>query len=347
MNDEINVLHVTKWYPHKADPQNGVFVKKHIASTSNDPVVLGFLSYAGKPEIEGQTTIYGAKQMSNATKLAIFTAAIAQHKPKIVHFHCFAPDLLPLLLYAKSKRLKTLHTEHGSAFLKDRLHLLKGWRKKAPRWYFSKVDRVLPISPLLNEGILALAPKSNTTVIPNIVSPVSTAVSQERLTKKFCVVADVVFETKQQDKIVEVFRQIPRAKAELHFYGGGPDHSKLEDLCRNDANIFVHGRQTNEEVLELLPNFDALLLYSAYETFGITVFEARQAGLWAIHSSGLGGQPWYDNGCIKVSSERELFAAIDKVLTSAAAKKTSFPDLSPQAIGDLLKELYREIVLKS
>lgn len=347
MNDEINVLHVTKWYPHKADPQNGIFVQKHIAAAGENPVVLGFLPFSGKPETAGNTTIYGAQQMSNATKVAIFTAAISKHKPQIVHFHCFAPDLLPLLLYAKSKRIPTLHTEHGSAFLKDRLKLLKGWRKKAPKWYFSKVDRVLPISPLLEEGIRALAPKATTTVLPNIVTPFTAPPAQERLTKKFCVVADVVFETKQQDKIVEIFRQIPRAKGELHFYGGGPDHSKLEDLCRNDANIFVHGRKTNAEVLELLPNHDALLLYSAYETFGITVFEARQAGLWAIHSSGLGGQPWYDQGCIEVTSEAELLAAINQVFTLKAAPKANFVELSPSAIGNLLKDLYREIVLKS
>jgi len=347
MNNEINVLHVTKWYPHKADPQNGIFVQKHIESTGVDPVVIGFLSFSGKPEISGNTTIYGAKQMSNATKLAIFTAAIAQHKPRVVHFHCFAPDLLPLLLYAKSKRIKTLHTEHGSAFLKHRLHLLKGWRKKAPKWYFSKVDLVLPISPLLEEGIRALSPKATTRLLPNIVTPFTSSITEERLTKQFCVVADVVFATKQQDKIVEVFRKIPRAKAELHFFGGGPDLRELEERCRKDSNIFVHGRKTNPEVLELLPKFDALVLYSAYETFGITIFEARQAGLWAIHSSGLGGQPWYDDGCLEVSSEEELLIAMNQVLNLEAASKAAFPDLSPLAIGGMLKDLYREIVLKS
>jgi glycosyltransferase involved in cell wall biosynthesis len=100
-------------------------------------------------------------------------------------------------------------------------------------------------------------------------------------------------------------------------------------------------------VLELLPKFDALVLYSAYETFGITIFEARQAGLWAIHSSGLGGQPWYDDGCLEVSSEEELLIAMNQVLNLEAASKAAFPDLSPSAIGGMLKDLYREIVLKS
>ncbi len=44
MSNDPKVLHVVKWYPHATDPQNGIFVKKHIEATSKVPLVLGFVN---------------------------------------------------------------------------------------------------------------------------------------------------------------------------------------------------------------------------------------------------------------------------------------------------------------
>ena len=37
------ILHIVKWYPNSVDPQNGIFVKKHIDATGDQPNVLGFI----------------------------------------------------------------------------------------------------------------------------------------------------------------------------------------------------------------------------------------------------------------------------------------------------------------
>jgi glycogen synthase len=344
MSKDPKVLHVVKWYPHGSDPQNGIFVQKHIEATSDAPLVLGFVNSNDKLEERDGIQIYGARLMSQVAKFGAFTARIASDLPEIIHFHCYAPDLLPLLWYARRKGIKTIHTEHGSAFLPDRLSLLQGWRRKAVMWYFQRLHGLTCISPALRDGLSEISGNANINIVPNIIS---TAVKERTYVPSsfsFCVVADVVFETKAQEIILECFQQLPQAKAELHFYGGGPDLERLQGLARTLPNVWVHGRKTNEEILNLLPNHDALILHSHYETFGITVFEARTAGLWAISKSSFGGAPWYDDGVLIADTQETLNDQMKSLIRAEKATLGKFDALSSESIGTEFHHLYREIL---
>lgn len=344
MSKDPKVLHVVKWYPHASDPQNGIFVQKHIEATSDTPMVLGFVNSNDKLEEYEGIQIYGAQDMSQVAKFAAFAARIAIDRPAIVHFHCYAPDLLPLLCYTRLKGIKTIHTEHGSAFLKDRLSLLQGWRFKAARWYFQRLDGLTCISPVLSEGLYTLSKNQKVHLIPNIISAAKNESTSTSLNFSFCVVADVVFETKTQEIILDCFQQLPQGQAELHFYGGGPDLERLKALVRTSPNVWVHGRKTNEEILQLLPNHNALILHSNYETFGISVFEARTAGLWAISKSTFGGAPWYDEEVLLADTREALKEQMKSLIYAEKASRGKFDALSSESIGMEIHQLYREIL---
>ena len=344
MSKDPKVLHVVKWYPHASDPQNGIFVQKHIEATSDAPLVLGFVNSNDKLEERHGIQIYGARRMSQVAKFGAMTARIALDRPDIVHFHCYAPDLLPLLWYARLKGIKTVHTEHGSAFLNNRLPLLQGWKLTAARWYFQRLHRLTCISPALSEGLSEISGNHNINILPNIISTTAKERTSSPSSFSFCVVADVVFETKAQEIILECFQQLPQAQAELHFYGGGPDLERLQGLARTLPNVWVHGRKTNEEVLQLLPNHDALVLHSHYETFGITVFEARTAGLWAISKSSFGGAPWYDDGVLIADTKEALVDQMKSLIQSKKATDGKFVGLSSKSIGAEINQIYREIL---
>ena len=344
MSNDPKVLHVVKWYPHGSDPQNGIFVQKHIEATSDAPLVLGFVNSKDKLEEQGGIQIYGARRMSQVAKFGAFTARITSDRPDIVHFHCYAPDLLPLLWYARLKGIKTIHTEHGSAFLNNRLSLLQGWKLTAARWYFQGLNRLTCISPALSDGLSEISGNQNINILPNIISNAAKERTSSPSRFSFCVVADVVFETKAQEIILESFKQLPQAQAELHFYGGGPDLERLQGLVRTLPNVWVHGRKTNEEVLQLLPNHDALILHSHYETFGITVFEARTAGLWAISKSTFGGAPWYDEGVLMADTQEALKDQMKSLFRAEKAPYGKFDSLSSESIGVKIHQLYREIL---
>ena len=338
------ILHIVKWYPHSADPQNGVFVRKHIHAVDSEAAVLGFLNHSDPPEINGASTLYGSKNMSTAAKWGAYFAKVKAVQPDIIHFHCYAPDLVPLLWFAKRAGLTTVHSEHWSGFLPQSPYTLNGWRKFLARWYLNNCHMVLPVSPALANGIQSFAPRANLHVVPNIVTHCDYQPVEKRPSTSICVVADIVFSIKQQDTIIEVFSELPQMQFELHFYGGGPDESRLIELIKPRSNMFFHGRKSNAEILQHLPQHHALVLFSAYETFGITVFEARQAGLWAIAKKNFGGAPHYDEGCLTVESTDELKMALLKLAHLPQPKAANFEKLRPTSIGNTLSSLYSSLL---
>jgi len=65
------------------------------------------------------------------------------------------------------------------------------------------------LSKLLADGIKELAPKTKTQVVPNIIENRSSQAAEKRQAISICVVADIVFSIKQQDKILAVFSDLP------------------------------------------------------------------------------------------------------------------------------------------
>ena len=86
--------------------------------------------------------------MSSAAKWGAYFAKVKEVQPEIIHFHCYAPDLAPLLWFAKRAGLKTVHSEHWSGFLLHHPRPLQGWRRALARWYMSNCHLVLPVSPI-------------------------------------------------------------------------------------------------------------------------------------------------------------------------------------------------------
>ena len=64
------ILHIVKWYPNPVDPQNGIFVKKHINATAEQPNVLGFIDAQFETIEAGNLTLYGAQEMGISAKIA-------------------------------------------------------------------------------------------------------------------------------------------------------------------------------------------------------------------------------------------------------------------------------------
>lgn len=337
------VLHLVKWYPHPHDPQNGIFVKKHIDAATPEAPVLGFLNGHFPTIKEGKRVLHGAERMSISAKIALFYGALAEHKPEIIHFHCYANDLVPLLWIARSRHLKTVHSEHWSGLLPSNAPAVRGIKRILTRWYFNRTHAVAPVSRLLADGIESVAPKAKIQVIANVVSDVPSAPTQPFTTTSFCAVGDVVFDIKRQDLLLDTFAKMPRMQCELHFYGGGPDLETLRERASRVPNVFVHGRLTNQQVLEVLPSHHAHVLFSSYETFGVTTLEARKAGLWAISKADFGSSSYADDHTLLVANTSELLEAMNTVLKKEPASKNPYVELSSSAIGSEILGLYQEL----
>jgi glycosyltransferase involved in cell wall biosynthesis len=160
---------------------------------------------------------------------------------------------------------------------------------------------------------------------------------------RFCVVGDVVFNVKRQDLILKAFRKLPSSSSELHFYGGGPDLDALKELCKKSKNAFVHGRVTNKEVLQLLPNYHAHIQFSAFETFGIATLEARKAGIWAISRASFGCSDYADKGLFMAESVEELTKKLSEVIALSKPDVNKFEALSKAEIGHKIQLCYNKL----
>ena len=343
---DILVLHVVKWYPYPKDIQHGIFVKKHIDATGDKPHILGFLN-DHFPRIQlDNSIIFGAKKMTFTAKFSAFISTVNTVNPNIIHFHCFAPDLLPMLWYARLKGIKTVHSEHWSGLLHVNLIKLDPWKKRLARWFFEHIHLVLPVSTVLEEGIRMVAPKAHLKVIPNIVDKHEVIVSnhEERPSISFCMVADVVFNVKRQNIVLEAFKNIAQVKAELHFYGGGPDLELLEVMASRHPNVYVHGRISNDEVLAVLPTHKAHVLFSEYETFGITTIEARKAGIWAISRPIFGASTLKDSCTVMVNTTNELVDSFERILKEKDAFIADYSFLESKTVSNQLFEAYKGLL---
>jgi glycosyltransferase involved in cell wall biosynthesis len=248
-----------------------------------------------------------------------------------------------MLWIARSRGLKTVHSEHWSGLLPENEGSIRGIERTLMRWYFHRINRVLPVSEPLAAGIQSVAPKTLAQVLPNIVSDVPESEPQAFASTSFCCVGDVVFDIKRQDQILEVFKQMPRMRSELHFYGGGPDLERLQALAKHTPNVHVHGRITNDQVLEILPAHHAHILFSKFETFGITTLEARKAGLWAITGPDFGSASYADDYTRFASDSTSLLSAMQAILEEQPAPKNSYPKLRSSAIGSEIIGVYQEL----
>ena len=338
------ILHIVKWYPNPVDPQNGIFVKKHIDATEEQPNVLGFINAQFETIEAGNFTIYGAQEMGISAKVAALYGALARVQPDAVHFHCYTQDLWVFSKILKSKGIPYIHSEHWSGLLPENNANLRGIKRKMIKVFFEGAVQVLPVSPALSQGILQVAPKAKITVVPNIIDEIDFSKPKEFSSKSFCVVGDVVFSIKRQDIILKAFRQLPASQCELHFYGGGPDLEKLQALTKHDLNISVHGRMTNETVLHSLPNHHAHVQFSAFETFGIATLEARKAGLWAISRASFGSSAYADKGVLWAENEEELLKAMRQILELEKPDINRFEGLSAAGIGLQIQKCYNALL---
>lgn len=340
---ERTILHVVKWFPHTSDIHHGVFIQKHIESISAESHILGFID-AEFPKIEQPNQcIYGANKMRLIEKIRIFRSTIARVKPDIIHFHSYGQDLWIFQKLAALKNIPTIHSAHWSGLLGDNHYRLTRFQRWFLRNYLHSVKLVLPVSTVLQTGILDIAPKTLCKVVPNIISEISLEGDTVQRGKSICVVGSIVFDIKRQDLILNAFRKAKMPNIELHFYGGGPDLEALKEQSLDDPNVFVHGRIPNEEVLQRLPNHHTHIQFSAYETFGIAALEARKAGLWSISRSHFGASDFKDDQTLFAENEQELIETMQFALSSPPAKRNDYPMLHSSIVRNEILQAYKAL----
>ena len=161
--------------------------------------------------------------------------------------------------------------------------------------------------------------------------------------------------------VVQVFARIAEAiPAKLMLIGDGPDRSTAEYLARKlgvSDRIHFLGKQDN--VNELLPNADLMLMPSEMESFGLAALEAMACRVPAIATQ-VGGVPELINDGVNGllfdvgDVEAMAMAAIDLLqdqprldAMSAAARKTAQDHFCATTIIAKYESYHRQILAKA
>lgn len=361
---KLRVLHITKWYPNRNDVQNGVFVQKHIMATTPfaEVKVLAWLPGTEKTHTHEShenglavTRTFFTPRTGISVKRHAFLQYIHSHYnnknlPQLLHLHVFSPDLLVMVLWAKSKGIPVVITEHWSGYIRGLFEALPKWRKWAYK-RLAKVNRVLPVSGYLQVHMQRAGLAGVYTIVPNVVDTDFNA-TQKVPGFAFVMVADLVDEIKNISGVITAFEKaFSRNKTlSLHLIGGGPDEERISQKAENSSAksaIHLYGRLPNVEVKALLPQFHCLILNSHVETFGVVVLEAHAAGLPVIATRCGGPEEWLEEGDIAIPVGQN--AALDKAMTEMANRQkqgylfTKHVRCSAENVGAQLHNIYLEV----
>ncbi|MFC1734138.1 glycosyltransferase [candidate division KSB1 bacterium] len=350
INNSIHILHIPKWYPSRIDPQFGVFIKKHIKSTSGRflnsvvyPVKEINLHQSYETIVSFDYNIYevivyykasdlSSKILSHIISAYRYTKAFIigfqlvkkeRSYPDIIHAHVLLRTGIWALIYKWIYGKPYVISEHWSGYI-------TGAYKSKPHYYKYLLNRIIRKATVLisiSES-LKKAMISNGIVhpffynVPNIVDPPlrnQFQTVEEKKELQILTVADLVDEVKN---ISGIIRSLCEIKEELgsfqyHIIGDGPDRKILEklvmDINMDKGKIIFHGKKDNNYVYQLLNEIDFLIVNSYVETFSVVTLEALVHGKPVIATSCGGPEQFINdsNGLIvSPGNQNELQDAI-------------------------------------
>jgi len=116
--------------------------------------------------------------------------------------------------------------------------------------------------------------------------------------------------------LIEAWRKLKPAQAELHFYGGNllPERFQKEI----PAGITFHGSKSRAEVVRAYEESDVLVFPTLCDGFGMVVPEAMTAGCAVITTRNAGAADWIEEGkngwVVEAASAEALAEGMQKAL---------------------------------
>jgi len=161
--------------------------------------------------------------------------------------------------------------------------------------------------------------------------------------------------------VIEVFARVCRAlPARLMLIGDGPDRSAAEHLAlRHGIQDRIHFLGKQDEVHELLPLADLMIMPSQMESFGLAALEAMACGVPSI-ATRVGGVPeliddnitglLFDIGDVDAMANSAIALLNDPPRLSAmskAARRTAQDRFCTTRIIPLYEDYYRRVLERS
>ena len=315
----MKVLFLSAWYPHRYDAMLGLFVRKHAEAVSRFADVCVLYLYADENvkqfDIVEQTTnsvreVYAYYPFTNKPVLRSLTKAIGYIRAfwrgfAIVRQKFGLPDVVQanvltrsgVLAYWLKRRfgIPYIIVEHWSRYLPQNFNYKGFARKILTKRSVANASCVLAVSGKLREAMRGLGLMNNNfQLIDNVVDDFFFAAQKIIDSKrKFRFLHVSCFDEKPKN-VKGILRAVKnlsqqRFDFELVFVGAGVDWQSAVDYARElgllEDIVKFTGEVPPAKVCGYFTESDALVMFSRYETAGITFCESWATGTPVISTS--------------------------------------------------------------
>ena len=307
----MKVLYLSAWYPHRYDAMWGLFVRKHAEAVSRfaDVCVLYLMAdeKVDQFDIVEQTTnsvreVYVYYPFTNKPVLRQLTKAIGYVRAfrrgfAVVRQNFGLPDVVQANVLTRSgvlaywlKRkfgIPYIIVEHWTRYLPQNLNYKGIARKCLTRICVKNASCVLAVSNMLRGAMQKCGLKNNNyQTIDNVVDDFFYETRKSNTEHRFRFLHISCFEEphKNVKGILNATKSLLQQHTdfELILIGVGADWKDVvqyaKELGLPDSIVHFVGEQTPLEVCRYFAESDALVMFSRYETAGITFCESWATG---------------------------------------------------------------------
>ena len=308
----MKALYLSAWYPHRYDAMSGLFVRKHAEAASRfcDVCVLYLMAdeHVNRYDIVEQTTnsvreVYVYYPFAKTPVLRQLTKAVGYVRAfwrgfAVVRRTFGLPDVVQANVLTRSgvlaHKLKQkfgipyIVVEHWSRYLPQNFNYKGFARKLMTQKCVADAGCVLAVSSKLREAMQGLGlVNHNFQLIDNVVDDFFFAAQKDTNAKgKFRFLHVSCFDEKPKNvkgilRAVENLSQ-QRSDFEMVLVGVGQDWQAAVDYAKElglpEDIVKFTGEVPPTEVCRYLTESDALVMFSCYETAGITFCESWATG---------------------------------------------------------------------
>lgn len=312
MADRKNILFLSSWYPHKADPTLGIFIKRHAEAVhlKNNVVIIyvksvehqkthfdtNIHSNSGVTEVmityRKSKKMWGLRHLINWSRYYIGhqlgwrAVKVMGFKPDLMHVNVTYPSGIIAWLWKKTKGIDYVITEHWTGYLpEDNRYKDSRIQQILSRFVVGSAKEVVTVSGGLKEAMRNHKLKNDYRIIPNVVDINFFYYNTPMEGRKhyFLVVADLYDKQKNISGTILAYKHLLERypQTELIIIGSGRDEDTLKQLSFDlqiDSNVKFLGVQDPVEVRNYMQQALATILFSNFENQPCVIAESFACG---------------------------------------------------------------------
>lgn len=377
----LNILFISSWYPTPRNPLMGIFVKRHAAAIAlccNVSVItVNSSDHAGIEESEeGGIFTLRAYYKQIGTAIPFLSSAVKlyqylntwimvlkyyrnkKQKPDIVNANIVYPISIVAWFIQIFWRVPYVITEHWTGYFPADGRYKGIIMKWLSRLAVGKAASVITVSEGLSKRMKELKLSNTYHIIPNAVDINIFDISNYNNNSIYNFIHISTLDNPQKNitGMIHAFKRVnsafPNTKLTLVWEEQSDEYIELirREAAFNDS-IIITGRKTPSEIIGMLHNSCAMVLFSNYENLPCVMLEALSCGVPVI-ATNVGDIPLYINSSngllVKPGDEAGLEHAMTTLIKNqesynpTAIRASVIDKVNPAAIAEQFLKVYKE-----